>query len=368
MSKILFLEPYWSGNGITDELFSIVYGILNCINNHKSNLILSNFKLEVNKEIFCEINDILDIHYLNILLNKYNITVFEKNKLIFNIESVCYGINESILDIKNEIMELYYKNNKLYIPSGIKLNDIKGDPMSGVIKELYINYTLNNKLIKEKYGEYINSEITIDLQNPIIIKDLEEIYDYFSINKKQFEYLLKNIKFNSRLVKYSKTALLIDKNNKYTTIDAINFENKKINMLYLIDEKYIMKDILKHNKLSKKDFDEYLSNKYIELITQYFSKNDIIFIISYNLNDKIITFLTEYGYEFYCTKKNIFYEKEKHDIIDLLISEKCNNYFIGNLSPDIRNCSLMSYLLYIRNNASENIFIDMYNITDIIKM
>jgi hypothetical protein len=73
-------------------------------------------------------------------------------------------------------------------------------------------------------------------------------------------------------------------------------------------------------------------------------------------------FLKENEYEFYYTKKNVFDGRYKHDIIDLLVGQKCNNCFIGNWNFDIMNGSTYSYLLYLRNNADKNIFIDMYDI------
>ena len=100
------------------------------------------------------------------------------------------------------------------------------------------------------------------------------------------------------------------------------------------------------------------------MIEKYFSKNDIIFVLSYDLDNKVVKFLKENEYEFYYTKKNIFDGREKHAIIDLHVGEKCNNCFIGNWNFDKRNVSIYSYLLYARNDAMKNIFIDMYDIKE----
>ena len=81
MSKTFFLEPSWLGTGLTNEIFFIVYGIIYCINNKKNNLVIGNFRLEHMTNKFCPISQILDIHYLNILLQKYGIIVFDRNNL-----------------------------------------------------------------------------------------------------------------------------------------------------------------------------------------------------------------------------------------------------------------------------------------------
>jgi hypothetical protein len=117
-----------------------------------------------------------------------------------------------------------------------------------------------------------------------------------------------------------------------------------------------------HNKMKQEEYDVNLQNKYIDLIKTNCSKDDIIFVLSYNLDNDVIHFLRENNYEFYISKKNIFNGREKHAIIDLLIGEKCNNVFIGNWDFTKSRGSTFSYFLYMRNNAFKNIFIDMYNI------
>jgi hypothetical protein len=362
MSNLFWLEPSWFGTGLTNEIFFIIYGIIDCINNNKQNFIINRFRLEPLTEKFCDISEIIDIHHLNILLNKYDVTVFDKNTLSFNIDSIIYGINENTIDITKEITELFYKNNKLLIPIGTNLNNIKGDPVSGQLKNLYINYTLNSKKVTEKYIEYINTDIVIDLQTPRTVLNWEQIDNCYINNKTIFDYLLKNIRFNNRLVKYSEIALLIDRNNEYTNIANINFENKKTNVIHLRIEKDMTGHMLGHNNMTQEEYDTELQNKYIDLIKNNFSKNDIIFVLTYDLDNNVIKFLKENDYEFYYTKKNIFNGREKHAIIDLLIGEKCNNNFIGNWNFDIRQGSTFSYFLYTRNDAIKNIFIDMYDI------
>ena len=362
MSKTLFLEPSWLGTGFTNEIFFIVYGIIECINNNKQNLIINNFRLEPMTQKFCEISKIIDIHYLNILLKKYDITIFDSKNLSFNIDSIIYGLNEKTIDITKESLDFFFKNNKFCIPVGTILNNIKEDPYPGEAKKLLITYSINSNKVTETYSEYVEKDIIIDLQNPSNISHWDQIDDCLINNKELFDYLLKNIRFNNRFVKYSEIALLIDKNNEYTNISNIDFQNKKTNVIHLRVEKDMTGHMLSHNKMTQEEYDIELQNKYIELIKQYFSKNDIIFVLSYDLNNNVVKFLKENDYEFYFTKKQIFEGREQHAIVDLLIGEKCNNYFIGNWNFDIRQVSTFSYFLYLRNNADNNIFIDMLNI------
>ena len=61
MSKTLFLEPSWVGTGLTNELYFIIYGIIDCINTKKTNLVINNFRLEPMTHKFCNIGDILKL-------------------------------------------------------------------------------------------------------------------------------------------------------------------------------------------------------------------------------------------------------------------------------------------------------------------
>jgi hypothetical protein len=362
MSKIFFLEPSWFGTGLTNQIFFIIYAIINCINNNKKNLVINNFRLEPLTDKFCGINEIIDIHYLNILLKKYDLFVYDIGNIVFNIDSVIYGLNDTNIDITKEILRLFYKNNKLFIPIGTNLNNIGGDPFPGQEKKLYITYTINQQKTIEEYSEYIHKHIIIDLQNPTNISSWEEIDNCYINNTELFDYLLKNIKFNNRLVKYSENALLIDAHSECNHLPLLNLKDKKVNVLHLRVEKDMTGHMLTHNKMTQEEYDIQLQDKYIELIKKYFSKDDIVFVLSYDLSNNVTNFLNDSGYEFYITKKNIFGGREQHAIIDLLIGEKCNNYYIGNWNFDIRQGSTFSYFLYVRNNAVNNIFIDMYDI------
>ena len=364
MSKTLFLEPSWIGTGLTKEIYFIIYGIIDCINTKKTNLVINNFRLEPMTHKFCEISEIIDIHHLNILLNKYNITVFDRSDVSFSIDNVTYGLDDKIIDITSETVSRFYNNNKLVIPAYTVLNDINGDPYPNIMKYLFINYTINGIKTEEKYTEYISNDIVVNLQSPTNIHNWEQIDSCYINNQELFDYFLKNIQFSCRLVKHSENTLLVDCQQKYIYFDDVNFTNKKINVIHLRVEKDMTGRMLRRNKMTQEAYDMALQNKYIEMIKKYFSKNDIIFILSYDLDNRVVQFLKDNEYEFYYTKKNIFDGREKHAIIDLLVGQKCNNCFIGNWNFDNMNGSIYSYILYVRNNADKNIFIDMYDIKE----
>ena len=224
MSKTLFLEPSWVGTGLTNELYFIIYGIIDCINTKKTNLVINNFRLEPMTHKFCNIGDILNIHHLNILLKEYNITVFDRSDVSFSIDRVSYGLDDKIIDITSQTLSRFYNNNKLVIPAYTFLNDINGDPYPGQMKYLFINYTINGIKTEEKYTEYISNDIVVNLQNPTNIHNWEQIDNCYINNRQLFDYFLKNIQFNSRLMTCSETALLVDTKNNYVYLPDINLD------------------------------------------------------------------------------------------------------------------------------------------------
>ena len=86
-------------------------------------------------------------------------------------------------------------------------------------------------------------------------------------------YLLKNIKFNNRLIKYSENPILINSSGEYEHLRLIDINNKKINVIHLRVEKDMTGHMLSHNKMTQEKYDINLQNKYIELIKNNFLKN-----------------------------------------------------------------------------------------------
>ena len=362
MSKFLFLEPFWLGTGLTNEIFFCICGIIDCIINKKTCLIINNFSLEAMKTEYCDISEILDLHHLNCLTKKYGLYVLDRNRITIDVSSILYGIDNNMVDVTKHILDKCYNNGILFIPKNTNLNSICGDHCVGFEKKLVINYTIDNISIAEEYSEYVQNDIMLDFINPKQIQSWEQIDKCYIEHNELFNYFLENIRFNNRFVKYADNAMLIDVNNNYTNMNMINLNNRKINVVHLRVEKDMTGHMLNSNKMKQNEYDRELQNKYINLINKFCSKEDILFVLSYDLKNSIITYLKDNNYECYFTKKNIFNGREKHAIIDLLIGEKCNNVFIGNWNFDTRQGSTFSYYLYIKNNALQNVFIDMYDI------
>jgi hypothetical protein len=366
MKNISYIMPNWFGTGLSNQLFFIIWGIINAYNNKQKILIIDKFRLEPCTENMCYISEILDLDAFNIILKNFNIELVDAKNINFNLQKVTYGSEDKLFDITDEIKMNFYSDKKISIPSRYPLNGLKGDPALGITKTLKIYYTFNDKEYIDEYNEYLFDCVNIDFKSPSTVQSWNEIDSLIKNQRALFTYLLKNIKFIDKFYKLTENIILVNKDKDYIYINDLNILNKKINVIHLRLEKDMTFNMAGHNNMEEKDFISELEKKYIQLIDKYFDKNDIIYILSYELENNVIKYLRENNYEFYFTKKNLFEWREPHAIVDLLLSEKCSGTFIGNWQHHKSNNmgSTFSYVIDVRIRENiKRVFIDLYDIT-----
>jgi len=177
-----------------------------------------------------------------------------------------------------------------------------------------------------------------------------------------FGKLLKSIKFTNKFNNMSDNCILVDRNNKYVLSD-FNKIQSKINVIHLRLENDMTYNMSVHNKLDEKDYIKMLEDKYIDVISKYFSKEEKVLVLSYDTNNRVVKYLYDNDYDYYTTKKNMFCGREPHAIIDLLVGEKCTGTFIGNWNHEKNIGSTFSYVLDTRIDSNvKRVFLDIYNI------
>lgn len=370
MESISYILPNWLGTGLVNQLFFIILGIINALKNNNTLLIIDKFRLEPLKDAMCPISEIIDMDHLNKLVNILNIQILDrKDIIVFFIDKILYGAENNYFDITDYILTNFYSNDTLTIPKRFALNDIKGDPIVGIRKKLKIHYQINDKKYVDEYDEYLLNGITMNLNNPYIVQSWDEIDKLLKFDRPLFSHLLKNIRFTKKYYNLSENLILVNKNNDYVHISDVNIDclknKKKINVIHLRLEKDMTYNMAGHNNMEEKAFIALLEQKYIDLIKKYLNKNDIIYVLAYELDNNVIKYLKENGYEYYYTKKNMFEWREPHAILDLLLSEKCSGTFIGNWQHNKSDNmgSTFSYAIDTRIKEQVNrIFIDLYDI------
>jgi len=65
-----------------------------------------------------------------------------------------------------------------------------------------------------------------------------------------------------------------------------------------------------------------------------------------NTDNKVTKWMTANKYEFVQMDKTMITGREVNAIVDLLISTKCNNVFIGNINPHNYHGSTFSYTIF----------------------
>ena len=341
--------------GFVNQLFILVSMIIKSNKNKNKILVLDNFLTDINIRKFIPISNIIDINKFNIFLQEhYNLEIYDKNNINFQIKSIKYGNDKIKIDLTDELKK-YYDNNRLFISKKIDLNKIKYDPIPYYPKKIYIEYSINNKEYEDTYDEYYNylkEDVLYSFQQNDFILDTSGWWPLYN-NRNVFDTILKNIVYQNEYNEIVKEFMKkIDK-------------TKKINILHLRVEDDATNHWNKFNTLSNEDFKKKIEEKYINLIEKYIDKNDQNIILSYSTNNKVIEYLKTNNYKYFFIEKNVNMGREINALIDFLISKECNNIFIGNFDMNNKNIngSTFSYLIsIILESTVKQILITLENI------
>jgi hypothetical protein len=361
MSSFFCIWPNWFGTGFTNQVFFIISAILKA---HKSKIplvIFERFRVQPLTENFVPLKDVVDLNHLNEIIAPYNVCVLDKYGTNLSLVAAKYGTTDIKINITEEIRDAYLENNRLFIPKDVYLNDIKGDPVFGQPKKLFLTYKINEFVFTEIYDEHNRSDISIDITFFHQFHGWGQV-DIPTYDEDLFKKLIKAIKFTNIFNNISDHCLLIDKNDKYVLNNLHNNE-KMLNVIHLRLENDWIPNLSQINNMTEKDYLAFLEDKYIDVINKHFSKNSNILVLTYDRNNRVVKYLQDNNYDFYTTKKNIFDGREPHAVIDLLVGEKCNGCFIGNWNRDNNLGSTFSYMLDQRIDPSvKRVLIDAHKI------
>jgi len=335
-------------HGLTNQIFSFITDVIICYNNNIKVMVVEKFSNDFLKNSYSPISHILNLESLNnFLRQKYDVTVIDKNNANFELISINYGVIGNTIDVTNIIKSHFFRDNVLFIPKNIILNDFVKDPCFGYLKKIFINYRINQYNILQIFDEYRNEDISI---NNLYGKYQIEFGWIDKYNKEMFEDILVNIPFNDYFINTSKNIL--------TNIH----KTERVNLVHLRLEDDAIQHWSKENNMSQESFKNYIENKYIQIIKKYFHPNDLIIILSSSINNLVTDFLKTNNYNFKMSEK-IHDCRELNAINDLLIASICNNIFIGNFNFHNLNGSSYSYYVgKILKNQVKKISIDLDHI------
>jgi hypothetical protein len=354
MKNIYYAKIQKEKSGITNQLVVLLSSFILARQENKKIVIVDNFLNDYSSETYSNISKILDVPTMNVYLkNKYNLIMIDRYHVNFKILSIKYGLNDTTIDITNELIEKCYTDNKLFISNKLNLNSIKYDPCPGQGKKLYITYFINDNIFEEIYNEMFNCLV----DNIVFNLDDKDIYlhRFHWINyldRTMFDDILRNIVYNKYFICMS---------NKYTS--TLN-KNNKINVLHLRLEPDAIEYWSRMNNMEQHIFKKCIENKYINIIKNHINKTDNNIILSYFTDNNVVDYLRTNNYK-YCFVPKIFsIGRELNAIIDLLVAENCNNIFVGNFHVNKLNGSTFSYFILqkLYNTSIKKIMLDLDHI------
>ena len=307
-------------SGLCNQLYSLIICICHCIDNNINILFIDKFYKSINTNNYCDISHILDMNFMNEYLSIYNIFLVDSKKFTFNIENAFLIDDEGneLYNVKNEI-NIFLKNNYFYISSNTILNFI---PDNDTFFSLKIKYTINNGFFQEIYT----------IKNKMLTEDLLYNFNnlFYNINdvceprKEYFWTILKNIKFTNEFIYNAKLI----KNNMKLIKNNININNcKNINCIHLRIENDFINVF---SKLFNIDYDlikNVLENYFIKIIEEKIKKNELTIILTSEIDNNVIKYLTKNNYFFQIVPK-LYNDRELNAIIDLEVGVICNNILI----------------------------------------
>lgn len=353
MKNIYFINIFEKKCGLTNQIFSLITGILVAVRNNKRVVICDEFSNDLENDSFSKISNIFDIKRMNNFLKKeFNILLFDRRKIDFNIEKVLYGSFEGnkLRNVTKKFNEHFVKNNdNVFVDKSVNMNKIFGDPCVGIVKNLQIEYKINEFRFKCRYGEYLEEDINFNVNRGNYIYDFQWIN---SIDQNGFDKILSNIFFRNF---FTKIADL--------TLSNLNSEN--INVLHLRLENDGIVHWSRMNGMTQDEYRDCIEEKYIGLIKKYVKKDDVNIILSYTKNGRVFNFLNKNKYKSIFIPKNFKNMRELNAIVDFTVSKKCNNIFIGNFNPVHLNGSSFTYLI-MRHlpNYVKQVLIDLDRIVE----
>lgn len=339
--------------GFTNQLLALITGLFNAKVYSKKIGVIGNFASQYDKNNDTPFSKIVDIEYLNKIIGDldHNVTVYDKNFFDLQCISVLYGENDKYVDITNEVYNKFLKT--VFIPRHIELNKIKGDPILNVKKKIIITYSVNGKEFKSTYSEYRNNDIILNFDTEFVNKPDSYIHTFGGIcswDRKNIDYILSNLNYTDYI-------------NNLTIEYTKSIKTNKINVIHIRFEEDGIKHWSNINKMSIDEFKNKLYKKYTDLITQYFSKDEHIIVLTYDNTNPVIEFMRNNGYLFSIRNKDESLGREVNAAIDINSSRLYNNVFIGCCNPVNSTGSTFSFYAYLlaKKNNAKTITFDIEN-------
>jgi hypothetical protein len=341
------------GAGLCNQIMALAQGIFTAIDDSKKLIVVDSFNNQitwVGKSTHIPSKDVFDFDAMNVLLSKYDVRLVDKTELEYEIISASYGTLSKQVDITKEILETYIYNDVLFIPKHTHLNVLRGDPEPNNGKIFTLKYSVNGIVYEDAFTENngLESEICINVATvPFTYK-----FDWMTIQTRpRFNEFIKCTRFTKGF--YDVADTYIDPSKDY-----------KLNTIHVRNESDAISAWSSFNGVNTTDFANILDDKYIHLIKTEFSKETMIFVLTYDTESNVIKYLRDNGYKFMTSRKDQD-GRELNAIIDLIIGSRTNGTFVGTYNPITTKGSSFSYVIsQLMPKTARHVYIDLENIKE----
>jgi hypothetical protein len=351
MKQLYYTKFGASGNGLTNQLITLALGIMKCQLETKSVLVVDDFFDDVSLPMYSPVSAILDMDRMNIFLEReFGVTIIDIHALKFTLQRVLYGTATHTHDLTDRIQELFCGPNSLHVPHETNLNLLKGDPCPHRQKIVTVQYEINGKPITEQYAERntrIESDIIFNGSKANCIYSFKCID---AINRRLFDRILQGTRFHPTFVARAEQYIAA-------------LPPGRISCVHLRIEDDAITHWSKMNAMSESDFREVLETKYMDAITRHIPKTDHIVFLTYSYTNRVIDHARSQGYSCSTTPKDAQIGREKHAIVDVLISAACTGVFIGNFNPvRLRGSTFSYFCMKLQRNPVHQVLLDLDSI------
>jgi hypothetical protein len=180
-----------NARGLCNQLFALTTGIIMAIKTQKKMIIVDNFLVDYQKDIYTNISQVIDMNRLNnYLKNNYNISIYDKNFFKFNLQKENFihtfkwinEINKELFDVimSNFVFTPFYHNfsfnffkkHDIDLNANTKINvlhlRLEDDAIIHWSKMNNKTLDLFKNILTQKYIEVIKTYINKDEMNIIL--------------------------------------------------------------------------------------------------------------------------------------------------------------------------------------------------------
>lgn len=339
------------GGGLCNSLFNIVNGI---IKNRDSIILIDEIYTDYSKENKCCISDFLDLEETNKGLKEMfgKVCLIDRFKCDLKILSCSYGCEDRRVDVTK-----YFTDGSLVILKSWNLNTLFTDPCVGKVKELRINYSIDDNLFTDTFSERLEEDIIWNTK--IIEKDIWKFskYNFLWYNaydENLFRNVVTKLKFHKKFYAVCSKICL----------DVLKGKNK-INVIHLRIEEDAIIHWSKQNRCLDKEFEKILQEKYLNLVRTNIPKGESILILSYIKESHPFLAELRKDHDIILIDKEKYLntaDRELSAVIDLILSTYCSGIFIGNHNFKLKRGSTFSYVISCLRPQQPKIFIDLDDI------